>query len=159
MTTPRVRAPKTVPVTRTVADTRTETRTRTEPETVAEERPTPERVQPLRVAEQLITRDRNNTYGAPTQDFDRTAAFWTVYLGMKLLPGAVIEMHDVALMIDLLKTSRLVWSPGQFDSWADKAGYVGCGWECVVAEEKAAAKREAAEKAAEKAAGKREAGK
>lgn len=102
----------------------------------AEPTPDPERVQPLRVAEQLITRDRNNTYGPPTQDFDRTARFWTIYLELKLKTDAVLEPHDVALMIDLLKTSRLVWSPGNFDSWCDKAGYVGCGWECVVAEEK-----------------------
>jgi hypothetical protein len=101
---------------------------------------TPERVAPLREAERLITRDRNNTYGPPTQDFDRTARFWTTYLDTKLKPGAAIEMHDVALMIDLLKTSRLVWAPGQFDSWADKAGYVGCGWECAVEEEKEKAK-------------------
>lgn len=103
--------------------------------------PIPERVAPLYEAVRLITRDRNNTYGPPTQDFDRTARFWTTYLETKLKPGAAIEMHDVALMIDLLKTSRLVWAAGHFDSWADKAGYVGCGWECVVAEETEKAKR------------------
>jgi len=94
----------------------------------------PERVQPIREAEKLITGDRNNAYGEPHQDFDRTARFWSIYLEHKLKPDVRLDPHDVALMMDLLKTSRLVWSPGRYDSWVDKIGYAACGWECAVLE-------------------------
>jgi hypothetical protein len=92
----------------------------------------------LREAESLITGDRNNQYGPPTQDFARTAEFWTTYLGDKLKDDTKIEAHDIAAMMTLLKLSRITWSPEKQDSWADAAGYIGCGWECVVDEQKSA---------------------
>ena len=89
----------------------------------------------LREAESLITGDRNSQYGPPTQDFTRTAAFWTTYLGDKLKDGEKVQAHDIAAMMALLKLSRITWSPEKQDSWADAAGYIGCGWECVVEEQ------------------------
>ena len=88
----------------------------------------------LNEAKSLITGDRNNQYGPPTQDFTRTAEFWTTYLGDKLAPGEKIEAHDMAIMMTLLKVSRIAWEPTKQDSWADASGYVACGWECVVDE-------------------------
>lgn len=88
----------------------------------------------LREAESLITGDRNNQYGPPTQDFARTAEFWTTYLGDKLKTDEVLLAHDIAAMMTLLKLSRITWSADKRDSWADAAGYIGCGWECVVDE-------------------------
>lgn len=76
-------------------------------------------------AADLVDGDRNNQYGDPRQDFQRTAAMWAAYLGVP------IEPHDVAAMMSLLKLSRIHWSPGKRDSWVDLAGYAACGWDCA----------------------------
>ncbi len=78
-------------------------------------------------AEHLINGDRNNQYGPPSQDFDRTALMWTTYLSGR----TILEAHDVAAMMILLKLSRIAWSPNNRDSWVDIAGYSACGFECV----------------------------
>jgi hypothetical protein len=77
-------------------------------------------------AESLINGDRNNSYGPPTQDFERTSIMWSAYL------GKVLQAHDVAAMMCLLKLSRIAWSPSNRDHWVDMAGYAACGFECVV---------------------------
>lgn len=89
-----------------------------------------EREKLLDEAKHLITGDRNNQYGPPHQDFTRTASLWTA-LGFEF-NGRPVESHHVALAMIQLKSSRLAWQPEKFDSWADIAGYSGCGWECVV---------------------------
>lgn len=70
-----------------------------------------------------ISRDRNASYGDPDQDFARTANLWSEYLGHEIKP------HDVAVMMILLKVSRLSWNPDHKDSWLDIAGYAACGFE------------------------------
>ena len=50
------------------------------------------------------------------------------------LVDRLLDPHDVAVMMQQLKISRLAWSPGKRDTWADAAGYVACGWECVAAD-------------------------
>jgi hypothetical protein len=84
----------------------------------------------LREAEQLVNGDRNAQYGDPNQDFARTAAFWQTYLDGIDRP---LESHDVAILMMLLKVSRLAWSPDKWDSWVDAAGYAACGADCVTA--------------------------
>lgn len=79
----------------------------------------------LHQAEQAINGDRNNQYGPPSQDFQRTAELWTAYLDGK----TCIEAHDVAVMMILLKASRIRWSPEKQDHWVDMAGYAACGYE------------------------------
>lgn len=93
----------------------------------------PPRVSILREASDLITGDRNNTYGPPSQDFARTAGILTA-LGFSGPDGVAIVPHHVAMIIAAVKLSRLTWSPGKRDNWTDLAGYAGCGWECVVEE-------------------------
>lgn len=83
----------------------------------------------LNEAAELINGDRNNQYGPPGQDFARTAGILNA-LGYKS-PNGPIMPHDVALMMNAVKMSRLVWSPQKRDSWVDFAGYAACGWECV----------------------------
>lgn len=80
----------------------------------------------LRTAETLVNGDRNNSYGPPNQDFTRTAQLWTTYLDGR----THLEAHDVAVMMILLKISRLAWTPDTEDSWIDIAGYAACGWDC-----------------------------
>lgn len=81
----------------------------------------------------LITGDRNNVYGPPTQDFDRTAGMMNAF-GFSV-NGKPLEGHHVAIFMILLKTSRLAWTPDKRDSWVDAAGYAGCGYECAVTEQ------------------------
>ena len=88
------------------------------------------RAQVLREAEKLICGDRNAQYGDPLQDFKRIATMWSLIFGIEVLP------HQVAMCMMAMKLSRLVHSPGKYDSWVDAAGYAGCGWECAQEEEK-----------------------
>lgn len=82
----------------------------------------------------LINGERNSTYGDPLDDFHTTATFWQVYLSRTITARGNLDIkpHDVAIMMTLLKTARISWSPAKRDHWADLAGYCGCGWDCVV---------------------------
>lgn len=86
----------------------------------------------LAEADSLVNGDRNNAYGPPHQDFARTAGMLTAdgyrKLDVKGNPVA-IDAHDVAIMVMLVKVSRLSWTPGKRDSWVDIAGYAACGYE------------------------------
>lgn len=86
----------------------------------------------LQDAESAVTGDRNNQYGPPTQDFQRTADALNA-LGFRVL-GQPLESHHVAIIVSVLKLSRLMWSPETRDSWLDLAGYAACGHECVVSD-------------------------
>lgn len=97
------------------------------------------RADALDEAKSLITGDRNNQYGPPTQDFKRTAAMANGF-GFRVVKHddgdpEPLEAHHVAIFMMLLKTSRLAWTPAKRDSWVDDAGYAGCGYECAVEEE------------------------
>ena len=93
------------------------------------------RASALDEARELITGDRNNSYGPPTQDFKRAADILNA-MEYRGTGGRRLEPHDVALMVMAVKMSRLVWTPGKRDSWVDIAGYAGCGYECAVEEVK-----------------------
>lgn len=80
-------------------------------------------------AKKLITGDRNNSYGPPTQDFQRTADMMSALFSAKLKDGARFKPSDVAWIITLVKASRAQHSPKR-DNYVDAAGYMGCGWEC-----------------------------
>jgi hypothetical protein len=93
----------------------------------------------LREAETLICGDRNNQYGPPTQDFQRTADLLNA-LGYKRLDAEDV-IHDilpsdVALIIAQVKVSRIIHSRHKRDSWVDLAGYAACGYECAEEEAK-----------------------
>lgn len=92
-----------------------------------------ERKQVLLDAASLIVGDRNEDYGDPHDDFGLTADLWQLYLTRitERKKGFIIEPHDVAVMMALLKISRLSWTPDKRDHWVDIAGYIGCGWDCV----------------------------
>jgi hypothetical protein len=83
----------------------------------------------LAEANDIITGDRNNVYGEPTQDFQRTAGVLNA-LGYRV-NGNELAPHDVAIIISSVKLSRLMWSPGKRDNWVDLAGYAACGYECT----------------------------
>lgn len=68
-------------------------------------------------AVRLTTGDRNKDYGDPSDDFARTAAMWSAYKGVEF------DIHDVPIMMVLLKVSRCAESPYKLDNFVDMAGY------------------------------------
>jgi hypothetical protein len=89
-------------------------------------------------AAKAITQERNNQYGPPTQDFQRTANL--LYdLGFRVVDedgeaGIIIAPYHVAMIMIALKLSRLVWGPDNRDSWLDIAGYAACGHEAYTSD-------------------------
>lgn len=79
----------------------------------------------LHEAADLVDGVRNAEYGEPTQDFTRTAAMWSAFL------DTPVKSSDVAVMMILLKCSRIAWSPDKRDHWLDISGYAACGWDCA----------------------------
>lgn len=88
-------------------------------------------------AREAVMFQRNNSYGPPTQDFNRSAALMSS-LGFCVMDAAGnvhdLEAHHVALIQICVKMSRVTWNPTHFDSWTDIAGYAACGYECTTYE-------------------------
>ena len=72
----------------------------------------------LRIAEELINKDRRHEYGPAKISFQRIADMWSVYLNKKVTP------KDVALCMVLFKICREMGQP-KLDNLVDAAGYVG----------------------------------
>ena len=83
-------------------------------------------------AKTCVLKDRNATHGNPEDNFKTIAGLCNVYLtarGMKV----DLQPYDIAIIMDLVKTSRIATSPDKEDHWVDKAGYAACGAGCVAA--------------------------
>jgi hypothetical protein len=76
---------------------------------------------------QAVCVDRNASYGTPEDNFNNIARLWNEYLAIKYGFVASLCGMDVALLMDLMKTARLINNPTHRDSWIDKAGYSICG--------------------------------
>jgi hypothetical protein len=85
----------------------------------------------LQEAESLVNGARDQQYGDPNDDFRKTALMWNVYINAIRKERPHLLPHDVAVLMMLLKISRIAWSPDKRDNWADLAGYAACGWDCV----------------------------
>lgn len=83
----------------------------------------------LATAERLVNGDRDQAHGHPAHTFGVIADFWTVFLSARFGLDIVLDGHDVAAMMILMKTGRLVSNPKHADSWIDVAGYAACGAE------------------------------
>ena len=77
----------------------------------------------LETAGELINGDRRQSYGDPTESFERLAALWSATLGHEVTPAHVV------LCLLQLKVSRLCVTPDHADSWVDLAGYAALGAE------------------------------
>jgi hypothetical protein len=77
----------------------------------------------LEEALRLTTVDRNQDYGPPEEDFQRTGELWSVIL------NATVGPKEVALCMIALKISRAMYS-NKRDHWTDMAGYARCGFLC-----------------------------
>lgn len=83
----------------------------------------------LTEATQLITGDRNKSYGSPTENFQNTADLWNVQFKHLLKDGAKFTAAHIAQAQIQLKMARMVAQPKR-DNYLDVAGYAACGWEC-----------------------------
>jgi hypothetical protein len=77
----------------------------------------------LEEARRIVKGDRQNQYGPPDQDFQRTAKMWSA------LKGVEFSAQDVAMFMICLKLSRQTHQ-NKRDNWVDVAGYAECGSKC-----------------------------
>ena len=77
----------------------------------------------LAKAQELIDGDRQESYGSPTESFQRIAKLWTPILRHK----GKITPKDVALCMVLLKVSRATTDDSKEDTWVDMAAYAALG--------------------------------
>lgn len=73
--------------------------------------------------------DREEEYGSPADNFRLTAQLWSDYLQTKISAG------DVALMMVLLKVSRVKCGHPKADSFVDMAGYSAIAGELTLTQE------------------------
>lgn len=69
-------------------------------------------------AARMLDEDRQDDYGDPEENFTRIAALWSAYLNMNISPD------QVAVMMTLMKCSRLAHSPDHYDSFVDGVAYL-----------------------------------
>lgn len=74
----------------------------------------------------IDTGDRQLNYGKPEDNFSRISMYWNDFCGISRL-----KSYDVAIMMILMKISRLQNTPNHRDSWLDIIGYAACGWQCA----------------------------
>lgn len=80
-------------------------------------------------AESLVNGQRAKDYGDAFDNHQRIADGWNIIIREALLIHGEITPQHVALMMDWLKTSRLLNTMDHKDSWVDKAAYSSLGGE------------------------------
>jgi hypothetical protein len=78
----------------------------------------------LDTAKALLSGQRAQDYGDAYHNFDRIAAGWNLIVANT--NGPLTAQH-VALMMDWVKTCRLLETMDHQDSWIDKVGYSALG--------------------------------
>jgi hypothetical protein len=87
------------------------------------------REQILSKAEKLINGRRARDYGDAYDNHARIAEGWNVIVREAMAISGELTPAHVALMMDWLKTCRLLTTINHEDSWIDKAGYTALGGE------------------------------
>jgi len=72
----------------------------------------------------LVTGRRQKDYGEADASFQRIADGWNIIV--RSTDGDLTPAH-VAIMMDWMKSARLLQSMDHADSWVDKAGYSALG--------------------------------
>ena len=80
-------------------------------------------------AKELISGQRANDYGDAVDNHTRIAQGWNIIVAAAIKSHGELTEQHIVLMMDWLKTSRLLNTIDHEDSWVDKAGYVGLGGE------------------------------
>ncbi len=82
-----------------------------------------DRAECLRQAQEIVCKDREETYGKPEDNFGVVAGFWARYL------ECPVDAVDVANMMVLLKVARAASGDHKDDNYIDIAGYAACACE------------------------------
>ena len=90
----------------------------------------------LEAAEKLVNGPRAKDYGDAFENHDRIAEGWNIIVSAALRSHGYLTAAHVALMMDWVKTSRLLETIDHEDSWIDKAGYTALGAEFVTRDER-----------------------
>ena len=78
----------------------------------------------LDAAKACVCGGRPMDYGTPEDNFVLVAKLWNTYLG-----DCLMDAHDVAIMMALLKIARIKTGRGKMDNYVDLAGYAACAAE------------------------------
>jgi hypothetical protein len=70
----------------------------------------------------LTEGDRHQQHGSAEKCHAEIAKLWTWWTGFQ------IDAHDVAMMMDLLKTARIKTGGANRDCYVDKCGYSALAW-------------------------------
>ena len=85
----------------------------------------------LHTANEYINGPRAEDYGSAFENFQRISDGWNVIMQNALNTHGYLTPAHVALMMDWLKTARLLNNLDSDDGWIDKAGYAALGAECA----------------------------
>jgi hypothetical protein len=85
----------------------------------------------LDTAKELINGQRAADYGDAYDNHGRIAEGWNIIIGGALKSHGHVTPAHVALMMDWVKSARLVENIDHEDSWVDKAGYSALGSEHI----------------------------
>jgi len=90
---------------------------------------TDRRAEFLETVRNLVCKDRNVTHGDAEDNFRVIGQLWNVYLHNSKCEPASQDLNsiDVAIMMCLFKTARLMANPKNMENWHDLAGYAACG--------------------------------
>ena len=83
----------------------------------------------LKKAGELIDGARDKEYGEAIINHARIAKGWDIIAKAAIKKDGFINPAHVVLMMDWVKTSRLLETIEHKDSWVDKAGYTALGAE------------------------------
>ena len=83
----------------------------------------------LKTASELVNGDRARDYGDAKLNHQRIADGWNVIILAAIKNHGGVTPAHVALMMDWVKTSRLLETIDHEDSWVDKAAYSCLGGE------------------------------
>jgi hypothetical protein len=78
-------------------------------------------------AGKIVNADRKDDYGDAHDSFRSIAKFWNAYLWARGMLLSDLSAADVAMMMDLLKTSRFATGGYKADTFVDKVGYAALG--------------------------------
>jgi len=83
----------------------------------------------LATAEEYINGQRAEDYGDAYDNFGRIAEGWNTIIRNAMTTHGYVTPQHVALMMDWVKTARLLNDIRHDDSWIDKCGYSALGGE------------------------------
>jgi|TARA_R110000803_G_scaffold144706_3_gene210523 hypothetical protein len=87
------------------------------------------------LAKELINGDRAELYGDVKLNHERIASGWNIITQGAIKSHGHLTPAHITLMMDWVKTCRLLESIDHKDSWVDKIGYSGLGGEMATGEQ------------------------